>query len=387
MRPKFYLLPALFIILINCGKESTPEPKKPMVFSIPERTLTEGSAVSEKTINIQRSGNTADRTEINYTLNEGSAKNGTDFQQTPGTIIFEAGASTATASITITGDTNLELTEYLTLSFPYDGTVKEYRIEIKDDDQPQSILSDADGFYTPESYPSMELVWSDEFNDTELNQDVWNYDLGDGCPGLCGWGNNELEYYRQDTSNIKLKNGKLVITATLEGGSYYSGRINTKNNISLTYGRIDIRAKLPKGQGIWPALWLLGSNIDQKVWPGCGEIDLMEMRGQEPDRVQGTVHYDNGGYVTNTGFYVLDQSDFTEQYHVFSLVWDQNKISWYVDNENYKNFSNSGIQGWPFNNPFYFLMNVAVGGKYLGNPDQSTPFPQVMSVDYIRVFQ
>ena len=113
----------------------------------------------------------------------------------------------------------------------------------------------------------------------------------------------------------------------------------------------------------------------------------MEMRGQEPDRVQGTVHYNNGGYVTNTGFYVLDQSDFTEQYHVFSLVWDQNKISWYVDNENYKNFSNSGIAGWPFNNPFYFLMNLAVGGKYLGNPDLTTTFPQEMSVDYIRVFQ
>ena len=152
-------------------------------------------------------------------------------------------------------------------------------------------------------------------------------------------------------------------------------------------GRIDIRARLPKGKGIWPALWMLGTNIDQNPWPACGELDIMEMVGNDPTKVFGTVHYNNNGYVKSDGFLKLSTGDFSDKFHVFSVLWDLDIIIWYVDNQPFKTFRRSPGSVYPFNNPFYFVLNVAVGGQWPGDPDGTTVFPQQMTVDYIRVFR
>ncbi|HRI60869.1 MAG TPA: glycoside hydrolase family 16 protein, partial [Saprospiraceae bacterium] len=154
------------------------------------------------------------------------------------------------------------------------------------------------GYSTPATYPNLTAVWSDEFDGTSLNELYWNFQLGDGCPNLCGWGNNELEYYKKE--NTIVKDGYLIITAKSEtAGSknYTSSRINTQDKFNVQYGRVDVRAALPKGQGIWPAIWMLGKNINTTSWPACGEIDIMEMvGGSGKDNVaHGTAHWDNAG--------------------------------------------------------------------------------------------
>jgi len=191
---------------------------------------------------------------------------------------------------------------------------------------------DADGFITPDTYSSMELVWSEEFDQVELNTSDWNYELGDGCPNLCGWGNNELQSY--DEASTVVSDGKLVITASENVGNptFTSSRLTTKGKQEFQYGRIDIRAKSPQGQGIWPALWMLGSNIDQVGWPVCGEIDIMEMVGHEPNVVHGTAHYDRNGHNFQGDSYTLPEvGTFGDKYHIYTILWQEGSIQWYVD--------------------------------------------------------
>jgi beta-glucanase (GH16 family) len=221
-----------------------------------------------------------------------------------------------------------------------------------------------------------------------LDETSWNYELGDGCPNLCGWGNNELQVYTDLPKNVKLEESNLIITAIEEGNDeFFSARITTKDKVEFAYGRIDVRAKMPKGQGIWPAIWMLGANIDQVSWPACGEIDIMELVGHEPEKVHGTVHYENNGYQTTSGSKTLLEGDFSDEFHVYTLTWEQNTMSWYVDNELYKTFIKPANSIYPFNNEFFFILNIAVGGNWPGNPDATTLFPQEMTVDYIRVFR
>ncbi|WP_258104084.1 glycoside hydrolase family 16 protein [Marinoscillum sp. MHG1-6] len=248
-----------------------------------------------------------------------------------------------------------------------------------------------DGYATPISYDGMSLVWSDEFNGSSLNTDDWTHEIGNGCPGLCGWGNNELEYYRSE--NTWIEDGALVIEARKENfqsNNYTSSRIITKGKKSFQYGRVDIRALLPKGQGIWPALWMLGDNIDAVGWPACGEIDVMELIGGTPNgdnTSYGTVHWDSGGHAEHGGSYTLSSGIFNNEYHVFSIIWDSSAIKWYVDDEQYQTIDITPATLSEFHEKFFFIFNVAVGGTWPGNPDGSTVFPQQMKVDYIRVFQ
>lgn len=189
--------------------------------------------------------------------------------------------------------------------------------------------------------------------------------------------------------------GHMVIEARNEafgGSNYTSSRLITRGKREFRYGRIDIRAVLPEGRGLWPALWMLGRNITQVGWPACGEIDIMELIGSNPGRVLGTVHFGNstaqrqfvGGSKT-----LPSGKKFSEEFHVFSLIWEQNRIRWLVDDEEYFEFTpaQSGGGPYPFNNHFFFIFNVAVGGTLPGSPDATTVFPQRMIVDYIRVFQ
>jgi len=245
-----------------------------------------------------------------------------------------------------------------------------------------------EGFVSATSYDGMNLVWQDEFNGTELNTAVWTHEIGTGSSG---WGNNELQYYR--SQNTKVENGNLIITAKKEsfaGSSYTSSRIITKGNKFFKYGRVDIRAALPEGQGIWPALWMLGENISTVGWPKCGEIDIMEMVGgnNRENTVHGTVHWDNNNsHAQYGGDYTLSTGTFNDKFHVFSIVWDESRIFWYVDGIEYHVIDTTPEGLNEFRENFFFIFNVAVGGNWPGSPNNTTRFPQHLIVDYVRVFQ
>ena len=234
------------------------------------------------------------------------------------------------------------------------------------------------------------LVMSDEFNvNGAPNPNLWSYNIGTGNNG---WGNNELQYYTNRPENIKVENGVLKITARREqymGEAFTSARIVTKGKFESKYGRIEARIKLPRGKGLWPAFWMLGSNSDTAIWPQCGEIDIMEYLGSSPTKVFGTVHgpnYSGGNAITKT--FTLPNSRFDTDFHVFGIEWDENYINFYVDDVLYNQITPSDVTGdWVFNNPFYIILNMAVGGNYPGAPNSETPFPQEMLVDYIRVYQ
>lgn len=235
-----------------------------------------------------------------------------------------------------------------------------------------------------------ELVMQDEFDtDGTPNKAIWGYDLGTGTNG---WGNNELQFYTNRTENVKVENGYLLITAKKEsysGSSYTSARLTTKGLFDQAYGRFEARIRLPYGQGIWPAFWLLGANIDQVGWPQCGEIDIMEYRGQEPSKVLGTVHgpgYSGGASITKS--YSLLNDRFDTGFHIFGIEWGPEYINYYVDDVLYNQITPANVKGeWVFDHPFYIIINLAVGGNFVGAPNSETVFPQTMLVDYVRVYK
>jgi len=237
------------------------------------------------------------------------------------------------------------------------------------------------------------LVMQDEFNtDGVPDATIWGYDLGTGNSLTGGgWGNNELQYYTNRAENVKVENGYLLITAKKEsynGSSYTSARLTTKGLFEQAYGRFEARIKLPYGQGIWPAFWLVGANIDEVGWPQCGEIDIMEYRGQEPTKVLGTVHgpgYSGENAISKS--YSLLNNRFDTGFHIFGIEWGPNYINYYVDNVLYNQITPADVTGdWVFDHPFYIIINLAVGGNFLGNPNSETVFPQTMLVDYVRVY-
>ncbi len=243
---------------------------------------------------------------------------------------------------------------------------------------------DNTGYSTPNQYTGYSLVWSDEFSGKSINQNYWSFESGNNN----GWGNHELEYYTGRTQNAFVSQGNLIIEARAEvfgGSNFTSTRMVTKGKKTFKYGRIDIRAKLPQGKGIWPALWMLGENIDAVGWPTCGEIDMMELLGQEPNKIYGTLHWgpSHQSYGKNK---VLSTGTFADSFHVYSMVWTQNSIELFVDDISYFLMDTTN-EGPPFNLNFFFIFNIAVGGDWPGSPDSSTLFPQRMVVDYVRVFQ
>ena len=245
---------------------------------------------------------------------------------------------------------------------------------------------------SPMTYPGMVLAWSDEFDGPSLDGQLWNHDVGGW-----GWGNDESQYYRPE--NTSIQEGHLVITAKEEfygGRDYTSSRIKTEGARSFTYGRVDIRAALPRGQGIWPALWALGSNFSEVGWPYCGEIDIMEMIGgsNRETEVHGTVHWNVGGlnapysHTYIGGKTQKASGDFGDGFNVFSIIRTEDRIEWLVNDEPYYSFAiDNSASLAPFREPFFLIFNVAVGGRWPGYPDGSTEFPQRLVVDYVRVFE
>ncbi|ERM81489.1 hypothetical protein P872_10235 [Rhodonellum psychrophilum GCM71 = DSM 17998] len=263
-------------------------------------------------------------------------------------------------------------------------------ISCKEDEKVEEVLCDP--CESPLSYEGYNLVWNDEFEGSNLSAN-WTSDFGDGCPLICGWGTNELQYYQ--TENTEIKEGFLIITAkkeTVLNSNYTSSRIKTENQKTFTFGRIDIRAQLPKGQGIWPGIWMLGENINEVGWPSAGQINIAEMIGGKADgkdnTIFGAIYWgNNGDSGYKTGTKRLSKGVFNDKPHVFSLSWDNEKIVWLLDNSPYFEMDIRSASFDAFRKPFFLLFNVAVGGDYVGNPDASTVFPQQMKIDYIRVFQ
>jgi len=243
---------------------------------------------------------------------------------------------------------------------------------------------------------ALTLVWSDEFNLAQLDPKTWYFESGDGSQyGIPGWGNNELQWYLPDSA--ELRNGYLVITARKEskqGKDYTSARINTRDRFAFRYGRIEARMKLPKGQGLWPAFWLLPQDNAYGTWAASGEIDIVEARNPGSsggNTIYGTIHY--GGQSPNnvySGEQYAVAADVTADFHVFALEWDPAEIRWYVDGILYavRNtwFTTAAPFAAPFDKPFYILLNVAVGGNFPGSPAASTVFPVTMEIDYVRVY-
>lgn len=242
------------------------------------------------------------------------------------------------------------------------------------------------------------LVWSDEFDVAGApDPSNWTYDLGDGSArGLVGWGNNELQFYTDRSENVRVENGNLIITARREmmGNSQYtSARILTRGLYQKKYGRFEARIKLPWGQGLWPAFWMLGDdNNGTEIWPQIGEIDIMENRGDQPTIVHGSVHgpgYSAGNAITKT--YDLVDERLDTDFHIYGIEWGPNYINYYIDDVLYNQITPEDMPEngeWIFNDrEFYMILNVAVGGVFSGNPTANTVFPQEMVVDYVRVYE
>lgn len=239
------------------------------------------------------------------------------------------------------------------------------------------------------------LVWSDEFEGNHLDYSKWGVEQN-----AFGGGNGEQQIYTDRKENVRVEGGSLVLEARHDKASvsgtvrdYSSGRVRTKHRGDWRYGRIEVRAKLPVGQGIWPAIWMLPTDEVYGTWAASGEIDIMEMRGQQPSVVLGTLHY--GGqwpHNTHTGAeFQLKRGTFATDFHTFAIEWREGEIRWFVDGVHYQTQNKWESSGGPFPSPFnqrfHLVLNVAVGGQFVGAPDASTEFPQRMLVDYVRVYE
>lgn len=241
------------------------------------------------------------------------------------------------------------------------------------------------------------LVWSDEFDGpagAPPDPGAWRMQTGGG-----GWGNEELQYYTDGTGNASLDGaGHLAIVARRAdpparedrygGYGFTSARLNSKDRVAFRYGLVEARIRIPQGRGIWPAFWMLGSDIDEVGWPRCGEIDVMEVLGQEPAVLHGAAH--GPGYTAAAGFSTAHRAraSLADDFHVYSIAWEPGRIRWYLDGMPYATVTPADLRGkpWVFDHDFFLLLNVAVGGTWPGRPDRSVTFPQTMLVDYVRLY-
>ena len=255
---------------------------------------------------------------------------------------------------------------------------------------------------TPPTSDGWTMVWSDEFNGpngSPVDRTKWVADTGGK-----NWGNHELEYYTDRSENASILDGTLVIRALQENytgpdgveRNYTSARLKTLGKFSQTYGRFEARIKIPYGQGIWPAFWLLGDDIEKVGWRACGEIDIMENIGKEPTTIHGSIHGPEyiDAIVLQTPYNLSSplsgQRRFADDFHIFGIEWDSESVRFYVDKDVYARRTRADLKPgwkWAFDKPFFLILNLAVGGDWPGNPDSTTVFPQSMLVDYVRVYQ
>lgn len=386
------MLAAITILFISACSKKSSDSSSGISIIINNVTQARSKDNSQFRFNVDLSKVATKTVSVNYSTVAETAVAGKDFLAKTGTLTINAGSQQGYIDITVVGDSLRQSDQvfYVQLNNPVNAVLGTGKGTGTIGNTEGSWLpTDNTGYSTPTSYAGYNLAWSDEFNSASLNDLTWNYEQGGN-----GWGNNELENYTARPQNLFLSNGNLIIEARREtygNNNYTSARITTQNKKTFTFGRIDIRAKLPVAKGMWPALWMLGSNLPTVNWPACGEIDMMELVGSAPKQVTGTMHWATSGgqdsYLNNN--FVLPSQDFSQQFHVFSVVWTQDSIKWLVDDSQYFSGNKANVTNgaYPFNNPFFFIFNVAVGGNWPGPPDNTTSFPQRMFVDYIRVFQ
>ena len=239
------------------------------------------------------------------------------------------------------------------------------------------------------------LIWADEFDyNGQPDSTKWNYDLGDGCPNVCGWGNNESQFYTRDLKNVRVENDRLIIEAhhdSLGGKAYTSTRLVSKFKGDWLYGRIEVKAKLPKGRGTWPAIWMLSTDWKYGGWPQSGEIDIMEHVGYDPNVIHGTVHTETYNHQKKTQKEgKITVTNASEGFHVYAIDWLQDRIDFYVDGNKYHSVTkaeNDTFKEWPFDQRFHLIMNIAVGGGWGGAQGiDDSIWPQKMEVEYVRVY-
>jgi hypothetical protein len=359
----------LQLVLLGACKDQGSSSTPMLLFSHSYIPAAEDDPIGFISVPVYLSNESDKTVSVSYMTVDSTAVAGKNYEAiTSGTLTFNPGELAKEIKLNIIPDTAGKKDVYFKIGFsnPVNCTPTESMIRIK-------IIN----------VDFKNLVWSEEFQTFALNTSVWNYEQGSG-----GWGNNELQKYTNTEENVHLDSGYLHITSLNPSGtSYTSGRINTHGKKEFTYFRVEIRAKLPEGQGIWPALWMMGSNYLVLGWPKCGEIDIMELLGHEPSVVHGAAHWYSNGHVSRTNSFGLSSDKFSSGFHIFSVTWTPNKLIWMVDKQQFFYLTREEIPNFPFNLPQFFICNVAVGGNWPGSPDQTTVFPQHMIVDYIRVYQ
>ncbi len=390
-----FVFSSLFLA-ISCDKGDggdDPDPNTPPSMIIRNVTDFEDNADKAFAFKVELSKAATNTVTVNFATEDGTATSPEDFIERSGVLEFAPGETVKNIEINVVGEIEIEgdesfevtLTDIVNATFSGSTATG----TIRNDDDNESFIYTTEGYTSPEAYQGMSLVWEEDFL-SDISGADWNFETGTGNGG---WGNNELQYYTNELTNVFVANGNLVITAreqSTNGSSYSSARLTTENKKSFKFGRIDVRAKMPKGKGIWPAIWMLGENHSQVGWPRCGEIDIMEMLGQTPKKVYGTAHWgDDVSSHTSAGHFTNSPVDCDQEYNVFSIKWEQDKVEFLFNDVQYHQITNTtvGGQNYPFNDPFFFILNVAVGGNWPGSPDGSTVFPQRMFIDYIRVFQ
>lgn len=250
--------------------------------------------------------------------------------------------------------------------------------------------------FSCEDARDVKLVWADEFDVNGIPDSTkWNYDLGDGCPDNCGWGNNELQYYTRQPRNVRIEDGHLIIEAHMDsiaGKGFTSTKIVSRGKGDWLYGRLEIRARLPRGKGTWPAIWMLPTDWKYGGWPASGEIDIMEHVGYDPGIIHGTIHTEAYNHMKQTQKEgKIEVADAQDVFHVYSVDWAEDRMDFYVDDKLYHTVERDpkdDYKGWPFDQRFYLILNIAVGGNWGGaqGVDENI-WPQRMVVDYVRVYQ
>jgi beta-glucanase (GH16 family) len=387
----------LLCLSLSCKKNSSAAPAANPSISIESATNAEGnSGTTAFNFSVKLSKAATATVAVSFMVTAGLAKEGSDYTlPSSSTVSFAPGETQKNITINIIADDIREADEdfSVTLSNASGATVAAAiaKGNITNDDTRVPFANA--GYSTPSSYPGMSLTWSDEFDGTALNANNWVYDIGTGCPSLCGWGNNELQYYTNSPNNVFVQNGSVIIESRKEnigGKEYSSGRIKTDGKQSFKFGRIDIRAISPYGRGIWPALWMMPQNNVYGTWPNSGEIDIMEVKGHDTKTAYQTVHYGPGPpstFVSKT--YTLTNGNLDDSFHVYSLAWTMDTLRLLVDDVEINKVTKTDLTGrtYPFNENFFFILCTAVGGNFPGAPDASSTYPQWLIVDYVRVFQ
>jgi beta-glucanase (GH16 family) len=378
------------IFFLSCKKDNPIALPTPKII-LQSVSIAEGNTKNAVTFKVFLDGKSDKNVTVNYKTVDILTTVGSDYEAKTGVLTFPANTTEGFLTVTILGDSLKEPDEPFAVLFtnPTNAILTDTSATCTLTNDDAAFYFTDEGYRTPTTYQDYILDWSDEFNGTKLNTTNWMYNTGGN-----GWGNNELQNYTNREDNTYIYDGKLVIEAKSEAfgnNNYTSARLSSQGKKSFTYGRVDIRARVPIGQGIWPALWMLGSNIGSVGWPLCGEIDIMEVIGKQPKTVFGTMHWRNsaGNTISKGGNTAVSSGTMGDVFHVFSIIWDESEIKWYLDDVQYHVVARSqvGATDYPFNKPFFFLINVAVGGNWPGKPDATTIFPQRLLVDYIRVFK